>query len=290
MNGADNGGFPEPLAGEAVRLVRCQHAGCGAATRVRLPRVLSAAAVRRVVCDGCREPYECNDILDLGVAWPARPFRAEVSGPSRAQVSGRLFRPEGRAWRYLSVPLAAAAVVGALALIQGWGKQAGPSASSAAPAAPAPPFMSDANAFVGEESSFALALPPGWRRTPTQPGATFAAAASVGGAEATLWIVRDPKLGFATFESRSLAQLEELAGSTTVVDRVTAPTAEGTVVKLTTDSQAGGPEHQVTLRVVGPYRYYLATTVEPNARREAIDGAEAIHNSFVPVAGAGAAQ
>ena len=49
----------------------------------------------------------------------------------------------------------------------------------------------------------------------------------------------------------------------------------------------GEPQHQVTLRVVGPYGYYLATTVEPDARREAADGAEMIHDSFVPVAGAG---
>ena len=73
-----------------------------------------------------------------------------------------------------------------------------------------------------------------------------------------------------------------------MVDRATAPTTAGTVVTLATDSSPGEPEHQVTLRVVGPYGYYLATTVEPDARREAADGAEMIHDSFVPVAGAGA--
>jgi hypothetical protein len=287
VKGADNGGFPEPPAGEAVRLVRCEHDACGAATRVRLPRVLHAKAVRRVVCEGCREPFECDDVLDLGVAWPAR--------PSRTQVSGRRFSPEGRAWRYLSVPVAAAAVVGAMALIQGWGEPARHSGSSAASAsaesaALEPPFKSGADSYVVDESIFALALPPEWQRTDPPSGATFAAAPTRGGAEVTLWILSGPKLDFAAFESRSLAQLEALAGSAQVADRVTAPTDEGTVVTLAANSRPGEPAYEVTLRVAGAYRYFLATTVEPDAPREAVDGAELIHNSFVPVAGGGAGQ
>ena len=110
MEGENNGGFPEPLAGEAVRLVRCRHDACGAATRVRLPQVLPATVVRHVVCDSCREPFESDQIFDVGVAHPLR--------PDPAQVSSRLFFPDGRAWRYLSIPIAAAVVGGALALIE----------------------------------------------------------------------------------------------------------------------------------------------------------------------------
>jgi hypothetical protein len=282
VEGVDNGGFPEPLAGEAVRLVHCDHDACGATTRVRLPRVLSATAVRRVVCDGCRQSFECDNVLDLGVdAWPRTPSVPQAPPPRRPGF-------QSRAWRYLSVPVAAAAVVGALALIQGWGKPAGPPASSAAPTAPEPPFRSDDNTVVGDESSFALALPPGWRRTATPSGATFAAAPTQGGASATLWILREPQLDFEAFESRSLAQLEAIAGSAQVIDRATAPAAAGTVVTLGTAFLPGEPQHQVTLRVVGDYGYYLATTVEPDARREAVDGADMIHDSFVPVAGSGA--
>ena len=40
----------------------------------------------------------------------------------------------------------------------------------------------------------------------------------------------------------------------------------------------------VALRVAGPYRYYLATTVDADASRQAVDGADLIHNSFVPQA------
>ena len=251
--------------------------------------MLPAKVVRRVVCDGCREPFECDHVVDVGVVQPTRLTRTQVR-LTRTQVPGRPFHPEGRVWRYLSVPVAAAAVIGAMTFIQGSGAPARDSASSTPPAAPEPPFKSAAGPYVVNESIFALALPPGWHRTSPKNNAAFAAAPSEGGANATLWILLDPKLDLAAFESRSLAQLEALAGSARVVDRVTAPTAEGTVVTLATDSRPGELAHEVTLRTAGPYRYYLDTTVEPNAPREAVEGAELIHSSFVPVAGGGTSQ
>ena len=96
-----NGGFPVPVAGEPIRLVRCQHEACGAETRVRLPAVLPARVVRRVVCDGCGQPFECDYVLDAGVIAPG------VPAPQLPRV-----------WRFLSVPVAAALVVGGLLLIQ----------------------------------------------------------------------------------------------------------------------------------------------------------------------------
>ena len=110
MEGENNGGFPEPLAGQAVRLVRCRHDACGAATRVRLPQVLPATVVRQVVCDGCHEPFESGQVFDVGVA---RPLRSDPN-----QAPGGLFPLQGHAWRYLSIPFAAAIVGGGLALIQ----------------------------------------------------------------------------------------------------------------------------------------------------------------------------
>src|SRR5215207_2863423 len=133
-------------------------------------------------------------------------------------------------------------------------------------------------------ASYTLALPHGWARTEADSGATFAASARHGGAEATLWVQRDPSLDFPQFEAQSLAQLRQVAGSAEVTDRTTAPTADGTLVTLAADPPAGAPTYEVTLRLAGPYRYYLATTVEPNASRDAADGAELIHSSFVPVA------
>jgi len=183
-------------------------------------------------------------------------------------------------------------MIGALVLIQGSGEPARHPASSAASAAPEPSATTTNDggaaasgadsAHLVEGSSYTFALPPGWERTDPQSGATFAAVSSDGGADMTLWIQQDPKLDFPAFEARSLAQLEQLAGSARVVDRLTAPTAEGTVVTLAADSPPEQPVYGVTLRVAGPYRYYLATTVEPNASREAVHGAGLIHNSFVP--------
>ncbi|HYX77772.1 MAG TPA: hypothetical protein VE727_00295 [Solirubrobacterales bacterium] len=156
MECGENGGFPEPAIGEPVRIVRCQHQACGAATRVRLPESLSARAVRRVVCAGCRQGFECDQVLDLGVleivvqepgafrSRATRPGRLAEPPPqpprpgelSRTKVPGWLSNPESRVWRYMSAPIAAAAVIIALLLIQGSGEPA--RTASSAPAAPEP--------------------------------------------------------------------------------------------------------------------------------------------------------
>jgi hypothetical protein len=260
--------------------------------------------VRRVVCEGCHQPFACETVLDVGVVEPAaarqvrrrgerRPATPARRRPPRqpraartklttTSVRGWLSNPESHIWRYLSIPIAAAAVIVALVLIQGSGEPARHSASSAAPAAPGPSSGEVQGAKVIKGSSFTLAMPPGWNRSEPGNGATFAATSSDGTADATLWISRDPNLSYPDFEARSLAQLHTLAGSAHVVSRVTAPTAEGTVVTLAADSPPDQPAYEVTLRVAGPYRYYLATTVDPSASREAVDGADLVHQSLVP--------
>ena len=298
----DNGGFPEPLAGEPIRLVRARHETCGAATRLRLPGDLPASAVRRVVCQGCHEPFETDQILEVGVvagnlnghrALPAPgalvPVFREPRAPVAAAKLGRArswLNPRSRAWRLMSIPIAAAAVVGGLLLIQGSDQPARHAASSTS-SGPHARSRGARDARVVKGSSFTVALPPGWRRTNPNSGATFAASSAYGTADATLWIERAPGLSFHDFQARSLGQLRGLAGSAHVVDRVAAPTPEGTVVTLAADNPPGQPSYEVTLRVAGPYRYYLATSVKPNASRDAVDGAELIHNSFVPTSGGG---
>jgi hypothetical protein len=275
---AHNGGFPEPVAGEPVRLVRCRHEACGTATRVRVPQTLPARAVRRVVCEGCRQTFECDAAADDGVV-------TEAADGARGQ---------GRAWKYLSMPLAAAAVILVLVLVQGGGGE--PDTQSTASPAAVPPPTEPGNGQQAEASksgqggelvrgsSYTLALPDGWVRTEPPSGATFAAEAQGGGAEGTLWVHRDPSLSFPEFESQSLSQLRQVAGSAKVTDSTTAPTADGTIVTLAADSPPNAPDYEVTLRVGGPYRYYLATTVEPDASQTAAEGAELIRSSFVPVA------
>ncbi len=198
-----------------------------------------------------------------------------------------------RLWKYLSIPVAAAAVIVALILIQGSGSDNQPSAPATAaqpPAGGAPPANTANDGSAGKAaefvkgSSYTLALPHGWTQTEPQNGQTLAASADGGEATAALWVKRDPKLSFPQFESQSLTQLRQTAGSAQVTGRTPAPTADGTIVTLAPDPKPGAPAYQATLRVTGPYRYYLATTVEANASREAADGAELIHSSFVPVA------
>jgi hypothetical protein len=240
-----------------------------------VPHALPARAVRRVVCDGCLQTFVCDGADDGGV-------ETQRDGNARGQ---------GRVWKYLSLPLAAAAVIAVLILIQGRGDE--PDNQST----PAPASVPDQSAEsrsggtsrsgggeLVKGSSYTLALPNGWARTEPQGDETFAAAAQGGGAEATLWVRRDPSLSFSQFESQSLDQLRQVAGSAKVVDRTTAPTADGTIVTLAANPPQGGQDYEVTLRVAGPYRYYLATTVEPDASTTATEGAELIRSSFVPLA------
>lgn len=273
---ARNGGYPEPVPGEPVRLVQCTHEACGASTRVRVPRALPARAVRRVVCDECRQPFECEAADDAGVV-------TEI---------GRQSWSQGRVWKYLSIPLAAAVVIGALILIQASGGSDKPSGSAATPAAPAEggkpqaPAAPDSGqgAQLVNGSSYTLALPDGWKRTAPPNGATFAAAPRGGGADATLWVSNDPGMSFSEFESQSMDQFRQVTGSAKVIDRTAAPTADGAIVTLAANSPPGKPAYQVTLRASGPYRYYLATTVESDASPTAAQGADLIRSSFVPVA------
>jgi hypothetical protein len=152
-----------------------------------------------------------------------------------------------------------------------------------APAGGAAPGSTEAASLVSG-TTYSLALPKGWEELDPPSGATFAAAASGGEADATLWITRDPKLDFPTFVEQSRAQLEALAGSADIVERVPAPTEEGTIVKLAADAPPGEPQYEVTLRVSGDYRYYLATTTQPDAPAEVVQGVDLIAGSFTPEA------
>jgi hypothetical protein len=212
-----------------------------------------------------------------------------------AAAGGRSWS-QGRVWKYLSIPLAAAIVIVALILIQGSGGSDQPSSTAATP--PPPPGAADDGAKAptasatrsggGAElvkgSSYTLALPGGWKRTAPPNGATFAAEPRGGGAQATLWISNDPGLSFSEFEAQSLDRLRQIAGSAKVIDQTAAPTSDGTIVTLAANSSPGQPQYQAMLRTAGPYRYYLATTVDPGASQTATQGAELIRSSFVPVA------
>lgn len=292
-----NGGFPEPPAGDPVRIVRTAHPACGGETRIRLPGCLPPRAVRRVVCERCELPFSCDAVEELDAApalatagaagaGVAEPPAATGRRELRARLPG-LPPPESRGWRWLGIPLAAIAVVAVLILIQG-GDEPAPPVVVGTPGS-AEPSQGGAAATGGArfvtQPGFSLALPPGWEQTPPQGGAAFTGDAADGTADATLWIERAPALSFSEFESRSLEQLRSLTGNAEVIERIPAPTTAGTVVRLRADTPEGtgvSAPYDVTLRAAGPFRYYLATTVQPDASRQAREGADLIHGSFIP--------
>lgn len=276
--GAENGGFPEPPPGERVRLVRVAHGVCGAETRIRLPGSLSADVVRRVVCSGCAEPYACGFVEDISPNVPIVPIGEPIIPLSR------------RALAYASVPLAAAAVIIALLLIQGRADETGMETTVQPGNATGGEGQAQAgdppgNAELVRESNFTLAIPPGWERSTPPRGATFAATASDGSADATLWIEQDPNLTIGEFEAESLERLDRIAENVRVEERILAPTDADTVIRLRADAPAGEPgliDYEVTLRTAGPFRYYLVTSTQPDASSVAGSGVQLIHGSFIP--------
>jgi hypothetical protein len=306
-----NGGFPEPWIGEPVQLVRCRHDACGGTTLVRLPRAIPTEAVRVVVCGGCQQSFEVGEIEELGVLAPAtrEPVAAPLGPTARAtrrRIGGSPL--EGR-WALIAVPVALAAVIGGLLLIQGGGGSSSPAppaptspaaaaatggsaagVNAAGASAPAPRPTASKNATLIRGSTYTLALPPGWVRSAPQGRATFAAREAAGGADASLWVRRKPSLDLQSFEAQSLARMRAFVGSANVVDRVGAPTAQDTIIRLGADSAPGQPTYDVTLRVAGPYRYYLATTLQPNPSPDAAKGVQLISNSLTPTPGGKAAK
>jgi hypothetical protein len=322
---SDNGGFPEPPAGEPVRVVAARHSECGEATRVRLPSSVPARAVRRMCCARCAQPFSADRVEEVAVEdagsgrtkaprAKAAPVGPQRSRPSLARVKLHDFDPDSRFWTLLSLPLAAVAVIVALVLLQG-GDDSDPfaetepppttpaTAEAGVPVAPkaTAPATSEADAAAGTEpagtgkdddgtrfasgSTYSLALPAGWEEVEASGGATFSAAAADGEAEVSLWVTENPNLDYPEFVNQSLRQLQSLTGSRPeIVERVPGPDADSTVVRLAADSPEGEPTYEVTLRVNGPYRYYLATTVQPDAPEGIVADTELIAGSFTPEA------
>ena len=154
--------------------------------------------------------------------------------------------PRTRLWAWASVPLATLGVIAGLALLQGDGSN--PSAEQAI-ATGEPP----SGAKFIEQPGYSLALPAGWKRVNPPQGAAFSAEARDGSANATLWIEKDPGLSMRQFEQRSLRQLSEIADNAGVVDRVDAPTIEGTIVALRADASVAIAVSTTSSRASGAF-------------------------------------
>jgi hypothetical protein len=278
-----------------VRLVAAHHDACDGDTRVSLPRAVPALAVRRVVCDRCSIAFAPAGVAELSLSGLQGLALPSFSMPSFSLPELRRPSLPAFEWRWVSLAVAAVAVIAILSVVQSGDESPAPSAPAAvgADGATAPTAAKRAgggakvaptDAQLISESTFQLALPPGWERTAPSGGATFAAVAPDGDADVMLWIERDPELDFATFERRSLTQLESIAGSSGVVRRNPGPTPETTTsVIAPTDAPDGAPNYEVLLSGgPGNQWYYLATTSQPGATAEATTGVELVQGSFLP--------
>lgn len=273
-----NGGFPDPPAGEPVRVVRRAHGACGGATRIRLPAALPPDVVRRVVCDRCRQVYEPS--AEDARAQPPAPPAATTAAVFAEAASRAPSWAQGRLWAWISLPIAFVAVLLGLSLIQGDDATSpDPQGTGAASAGSA-----GAARFI-DRPGYSLALPAGWSKIDPPDGAVFAARSEDGAADVTLWIEEEPDLSMREFEERSLEQLGEIGENPRVINRVEAPTLEGTIVELRADTPiADGvtAPYRVTLRGAGPFRHYLASSQRPGSEPRIAADIELLHSSLRP--------
>ena len=106
-------------------------------------------------------------------------------------------------------------------------------------------------------STFSLALPAGWRARRRRRRGDVRRQRGGGDADATLWVERDPKLDFPTFEARSMRQLRRARRERHGGRPGDAPQADATIVKLAADAPQGWPGTPLCCSVSGPYRCYL---------------------------------
>lgn len=136
-----------------------------------------------------------------------------------------------------------------------------------------------------EEPGFSVSLPEGWKAVEAPDGATFAAASTDGLAETTLWAERDPALSFNAFVEQSIASLDEIGTNVRIADQVGGTALASRITELHAEVPLDGgvvAPYRVTLRAAGPYRFYLATSIQPGAPAQRLADAELLGGSFRP--------
>jgi hypothetical protein len=163
--------------------------------------------------------------------------------------------------------------------------------SEASPETPASTRSSPEDKFV-EVGGYSLNVPDGWQNSPRPPGSAFAATSADGLATSTLWMRRNPGLGFDAFEKRSKRSLGKLGQNVTVLDKVDGETVADSSVQLGAEVPIGSEllpadqqlvsTYRVTLRASGPFRFYLATTIQPGAPEALFDQVQELGHSLRP--------
>lgn len=181
----------------------------------------------------------------------------------------------------LAVLVAFAAV--AVLLLSGSGDGGATEGTASAQAAPGGP-ASAAGDYV-EEPGFSLSLPDGWKAIEAPDGATYAAASTDGLAETTLWAERDAQLSFNAFVEQSMANLDQIGTNVRIADQVGGTALASRITELQAEVPLDGgvvAPYRVTLRAAGPYRFYLATSIQPGAPAQRLADAELLGASFRP--------
>jgi hypothetical protein len=136
-----------------------------------------------------------------------------------------------------------------------------------------------------DETGFSLSLPAGWERVDPPKGASFAADSADGLAKTTLWAERAPGLGFEAFVAQSMDNLDEIGTNVRISDEVDGPTLTSRITELRAEVPLDGglsAAYHVVLRADGPFRYYLATSLQPGATPQLLADSELLGTSFRP--------
>ena len=264
---------------------------------MRLPATLPAAAIHRVVCDGCHQSFDAPPELLSPTALSASQIAAAAApgdsspessadpqptaGPGRdwlavprdalwslwdglldgrdalAERAGRLPRPNVGRARLWTWASVPLAALGVVAGLALLQGDSGGGSSTAATIAPKGARAGGEAKFI-QGPGYSLALPAGWKQVDPPDGAAFAAESKNGLADATLWISDDGKLSFRQFEQRSLAQLEEIGDNARIADRVQGPTIESMITELRADAPvADGVSSPIRVTLRGAGDYRL---------------------------------
>ena len=152
-------------------------------------------------------------------------------------------------------------------------------------AAPSPTAAAAGEPRLIDEQGFSLSLPDGWNRVKPPEGASFAATSSDGLAKTTLWAERAPGLDFDAFVSQSMDNLDEIGTNVRISDQVDGPSNAARITELRAEVPLDGgldAAYHVVLRAAGPYRFYLATSLQPGAAPKLVADAELLGTTFRP--------
>jgi len=185
----------------------------------------------------------------------------------------------------VAVALGAVVIAAVVALSAGGGVGVGTEAAAERSSPTAPATAADPRPI--EEADFSISMPAGWERAEPPKGASFAAESADGLATTTLWAEKAPGLDFEAFTAQSMEDLDEIGTHVRISDEVDGPSNAARITELRAEVPLDGgvdAAYHVVLRAADPYRYYLATSLQPGASTQLVADAELLGTTFRPQA------